>query len=212
MVCARASCWPSGWCSRIASTIWLPMLWTGLKEDIGSWKMSAISAPRIDRISAPFASSVARSTTAPVAGRRKWISPSTIRPGRSTIRRIDRAVTLLPHPLSPTIPSVAPGATSKLTPSTARTVPSSCAKYVFRFRTDRSGSASIRIRRVAQAVAQKVEGHDGDDHRYGRKHEPRRDGHRLDVLRLLQEHAPADGRRPEPEAEKAQRRLADDHR
>src|SRR3989442_14284715 len=75
------------------------------------------------------------------AGRRNRISPSTIRPGRSTILRRDRAVTLLPHPLSPTIPSVAPGVTSKLTPSTAFTNPSSCAKYVFKFLTERSGSA-----------------------------------------------------------------------
>ena len=118
-------------------------MWTGLNEDIGSWKMSAISAPRIDRISAPFGSSWARSTTAPPrsrpSGRWKWISPSTIRPGRSTMRRIDLAVMLLPQPLSPTIPSVAPGAISKLTPSTALTVPSSCVKYVFRFRTDSNG-------------------------------------------------------------------------
>ena len=46
------------------------------------------------------------------------------RPGRSTIRRIERAVTLLPQPLSPPIPSVLPGQTSKLAPSTALTTPS----------------------------------------------------------------------------------------
>src|SRR5438094_8424288 len=107
--------------------------------------MSAISAPRIARISALLGSSFVRSTTSPgpplAAGRRNRISPSTIRPGRSTILRMDRAVTLLPHPLSPTIPSVAPGVTSKLTPSTAFTNPSSCAKYVFKFLTERSGSA-----------------------------------------------------------------------
>ncbi len=113
--------------------IWLPTLWTGLNEDIGSWKISAISAPRIDRISGPFAASFARSTMAPpdapsAAGRRNWISPSTIRPGRSTMRRMDRAVTLLPQPLSPTMPSVAPGYSSRLTPSTAFTVPSSWEK------------------------------------------------------------------------------------
>ena len=91
--------------------------------------MSAISAPRIARISWPFGSSFARSTTsaaAPFVGRRRnRISPATIRPGRSTMRKIDRAVTLFPHPLSPTTPSVPPAATSKLTPSTALTNPSS---------------------------------------------------------------------------------------
>src|SRR5205085_8370528 len=119
------------------------------------------------------------------------------------------AVTLLPHPLSPTMPSVAPGATSKLTPSTALTVPSSCVKYVFRFRTERRGSAPIGIRSVSEAVAQEVEGHHGEDDGHRRQHQPRRDRHRLDVLRLLQEHAPADGRWPQTEAENAQRRLAD---
>src|SRR5262245_63255399 len=99
-----------------------------------------------------------------LVGRRNQISPSTIRPGRSTILKIDRAVTLLPHPLSPTIPSVAPGFISKSTPSTAFTVPSSCAKYVCRFLNDSSGSAAIGIRGIAQAIAHAGEGHDGDDH------------------------------------------------
>jgi len=158
--------------------IWLPMLCTGLNEDIGSWKISAISAPRIDRISsllgASFARSTARSPAPPSAvGRRNQISPSTMRPGRSTIRRIDRAVTLLPHPLSPTIPSVARTFISRFTPSTAFTVPSSWAKYVCKFLTDRRGSPAIWVRRVAQAVAQEVEGHDRDDHGYRRKHQPR---------------------------------------
>ncbi len=53
----------------IASTIWLPIVWTGLNEDMGSWKMSAISAPRIARISGPFGASFARSTTG-------WLGPS----------------------------------------------------------------------------------------------------------------------------------------
>src|SRR5262249_32043046 len=155
------------------------------------WKISAISAPRIERISVPFASSLARSTASPApplaAGRRNWIWPSTIRPGRSTILKIDRAVTLLPQPLSPTMPSVAHGCRSRWTPSTAFTVPSSWAKYVFRLRTDRSGargSTAIRIGRVPQAVAQEVEGHDGDDHGHRRDHQPRRDRHGLDVLGL----------------------------
>src|SRR5438046_1633230 len=126
-----------------------------------------------------------------------------IRPGRSTILKIDRAVTLLPQPLSPTIPSVARGATSKLTPSTALTVPSSCAKYVFRFRTDRSGLSTIGVGSVSETIAQEVEGHDRDDHGHGGNHQPWRDRHRLDVLRLLQQHAPADRRRAQAQAEEA---------
>src|SRR5262245_34718567 len=243
MAFSRAARRSTRWCSMIASTIWLPTVWTGLNEDIGSWKMSAISAPRMARTSSPFGASVARSTTgsaaAPPAGLRKRISPSTMRPGRSTILRIDRAVTLLPHPLSPTMPSVARGKRSKLTPSTALTVPSSWAKYVLRFRTDRSGSAwpfrapalpalswgeasdggrsppprlaSIRVGRIAQTVAEEVEGHDRHDHRNGRDQEPRRDGHGLDVLGLLEKDAPADRGRPQPQAQEAEGRLADDH-
>src|SRR5438552_15392816 len=115
-----------------------------------------------------------------------------IRPGRSTILKIDRAVTLLPHPLSPTIPSVALGATSKLTPSTALTVPSSCAKYVLRLRTDRSGLSSIRIGRVPQSIAQEVERHHGDDHGHGGNHPPTRDCYRTTDLRMQREYVHAD--------------------
>src|SRR2546423_14962929 len=119
------------------------------------------------------------------------------------MRRIERAVTLFPHPLSPTIPSVTPSATSKLTPSTAFTSPSSWMKYVFRFRTESRGLSSIRVRRVPQTIAQEVEGHDGHDDGQGGQHQPRRDRHRLDVLRLLQQHAPADRRRTQAQAEEA---------
>src|SRR4030095_9606262 len=164
--------------------IWLSTVWTGLNEDIGSWKISAISAPRIDRISGPFGDSFARSTMRPSSGR-----PSPAGPRNS----------LLPRPLSPTMPSVAPGYRSRSTPSTAFTVPSSWEKYVFRFRTDRSGrresarfsSAPIGIRSIAQSIAEEVEGHDGDDDRKSRDHQPRRDGHGLDILGLLEQDTPA---------------------
>src|SRR5215216_5349480 len=53
------------------------------------------------------------------------ISPSSIRPGLEISRMIEREVTLLPQPDSPTSPSTSPGYTSKLTPSTARNIPSS---------------------------------------------------------------------------------------
>src|SRR6266705_3310182 len=68
-----------------------------------------------------------------------------MRPGRSTIRRIDCAVTLFPQPLSPTMPSVFPGETSNEAPSTALVVPSSWKKLVLRFLTERSGFGSLRI-------------------------------------------------------------------
>jgi uncharacterized protein YfaS (alpha-2-macroglobulin family) len=43
------------------------------------------------------------------------------------------------------MPKVPPGSKSKVTPSTAFTVPSSWGKYVLRFRTERSGVALMRI-------------------------------------------------------------------
>ncbi len=47
------------------------------------------------------------------------IEPPSMRPGRSTICRIERAVTDLPEPDSPTTQSVLPRCSSKETPSTA---------------------------------------------------------------------------------------------
>src|SRR5205085_7954462 len=51
---------------------------------------------------------------------------------------IVRHVTLFPEPDSPTIPSVFPFSTEKLTPSTALTMPSSVRKYVLRSWTSSS--------------------------------------------------------------------------
>ena len=52
-----------------------------------------------------------------------------MRPGGLGSRpMIDSAVTLLPQPDSPTIASVSPASTEKLTPSTAGNSPSSVAK------------------------------------------------------------------------------------
>jgi len=66
--------------------------------------------------------------------------PSTILPGGSWIRRkTDIAMMLLPQPLSPTTPNVAPGMSFRLTPSRARTVAFSRKKYVFRFWMSRTG-------------------------------------------------------------------------
>ena len=48
---------------------------------------------------------------------------------------IESAVTDLPQPDSPTIPSVRPSSTEKETPSTACTAPSPVKKYVLRLST-----------------------------------------------------------------------------
>ena len=118
-----------------------PTVCTGLKDVIGSWNTRPISPPRIARISRPFGASLTRSVCVPSA-RVSSISPSTMRPGGSTMRRIDCAVTLLPQPLSPTMPSVLPGRTANDAPSTAFVVPSSWKKLVCRLRTERSEEVS----------------------------------------------------------------------
>ncbi len=72
------------------------------------------------------------------------MAPPTMRAGSSSSRIRDSAVTLLPDPLSPTMPSVSPGPTVKDTPSTARTAPASVRKTVRRSSTSNTGvSAAV---------------------------------------------------------------------
>ena len=97
---------------------------TGLSEVIGSWNTIAISAPRISRSSS--------SDSAVISRPRKRIEPATMRAGSSSRFMIDLAATLLPEPDSPTMPSVSPRCSVKLTPSTARTTPASVKNQVRR--------------------------------------------------------------------------------
>src|SRR5262245_66332550 len=90
----------------------------------------------------------------------KRMRPPTMRPGGSTRPRIEKPVTVLPQPDSPTRPSTSPAATSKLTPSTARTAPARVKKWVRRFSTSRVLALKARIEHVAQAVADQVDAHD----------------------------------------------------
>ena len=77
---------------------------------------------------------------------------------------IESAVTDLPQPDSPTIPSVLPFSTAKLTPSTARTTPSRVKKCVRRSSTSSSAIATLslrpRVERVAEAVGDEVRAQD----------------------------------------------------
>ena len=100
------------------SVICSPTVSTGLSEVIGSWKIIEMRFPRSSRKAA--AESCRRSTPS------NRISPPAIRPGgRGTSPMIDSAVTLLPQPDSPTMPSVRPGSMEKLIPSTAGNSPPS---------------------------------------------------------------------------------------
>ena len=83
--------------TRRSSPIWSPIVSTGLRLDIGSWKMMAISCPRMRAIRS--SSRRARSTTCAVAssgtGSRRHRHAR--RCGRDR-RMIDRPVTDLPEP------------------------------------------------------------------------------------------------------------------
>src|SRR5436190_12261444 len=130
----RAASGPIPRCLRMPSTICSPMVNAGLSEVMGSWKIIEMRSPRTARMRA--GGSLSRSSPS------KRISPAAMRPGRETSPMIESAVTLLPHPDSPTSPSVRPGSSVKLTPSTAWIVPASVVKLVRRPRT--SSSAPMR--------------------------------------------------------------------
>ena len=124
-------------CSVTASASCVPIECTGLSDVIGSWKIIAISLPRISR-SLPdeaFRRSSPRNRTSPV----DVVNFESLRP------MMVRHVTLFPEPDSPTMPSTWPDSTSKLTPSTAPTTPSSVEKCVRRSRTSSSAATVARV-------------------------------------------------------------------
>src|SRR5262245_15311881 len=130
--------------------------------------------PRMSRISASL--SFSRSIPS------KLTEPPTVRPMRSGSRRsTDSAVTLLPQPDSPTMPSVSPGPTWNETPATARLTPSSVTKSVLRSLTSSRGGmltspppCNARIEPVTQSVADEVDGeYDQCQRQAGTEHGPR---------------------------------------
>src|SRR5262249_16653866 len=193
-------------CCSSTSPSCVPMRRYGLSDVIGSWKIIEMRLPRIRRmsLSATLKRSCPPNSTV----------PPVMRPGGSRIkRRIDRFVTLLPLPLSPTMPSVRPGSTSNDTPSTAATTPPSVRNSVRRSRTRRIASPitsslarastlslarpstssfmpEMRIERVAQSVAEEIETEKGKGEGQTRKDEhPREERH--DGGALVDERAPA---------------------
>ena len=117
----------------IASTIWSPTVNTGFSAVIGSWKIMAMSLPRIFRKSfgsAPI-NSLPSKVTLPVTTADLGSSPM-----------MASEVTDFPEPDSPTTASTSPGRTSKLVPRTAVTSPSSPRKVTDRSLTARTGSVN----------------------------------------------------------------------
>src|SRR5512139_2313976 len=84
--------------------------------------------------------------------------------------------TLLPEPDSPTMPSTSPSSTLNDTPSTARSRPCDDGNSTTRLSISITAITSplqLGIERVAQAVAEEVEGQHGDqDHDAGEGDDP----------------------------------------
>ena len=99
-------------CATWPSMTWRPIVNTGLSVVVGSWKTMPTSRPRMRRSAS--ASSVVISTPS------SSIEPSRRASGGSRPLRAS-AVTLLPEPDSPTMPSTSPAPTSRSTPRTAGT-------------------------------------------------------------------------------------------
>ena len=69
----------------------------------------------------------------------------------------------------------------------------------------------IGVGGVAQPVAEEIERKDGQNDRHDRQHQPGIERDDADVLRLVEEDAPAGDRRPQAESQKRQGCLAQDH-
>jgi hypothetical protein len=70
---------------------------------------------------------------------------------------MERAHTLLPHPDSPTIPSTCLSDILKLTESTARAIPASVKKYVFKsFTSRRAGFITLQCRVILMMGVQTI--------------------------------------------------------
>ena len=104
---------------------------TGLSEPRGSWKTMATSGPQMSRSSASPSDmmSMPLIVTSPLV--------KTLLFGSS--RMMDRAVTLLPEPDSPTMPSALPRSSENDTLSVATSGPAGVANWVVRFRTSSTG-------------------------------------------------------------------------
>src|SRR5580698_3353897 len=141
--------------------------------------------------------------------------PVSMRPGGRMSRRIERAVTDLPLPDSPTMPSVSPGSTWNERPSTARARPALVGNTVRRSRIERSGCSCAagpvmpslpRISRFAQAVADGIDGdHGEDDGESGKDRQPPEGAHLIRAV--LHDVPPTRERRLHADAEEGEAGL-----
>src|SRR5919205_274803 len=201
-------------CVSSGSRSWRPIVSTGFRLVIGSWKIIAICRPRTRR-------------------RARWLKPRRSRPSKRAVPERTRpargrrpssasAVTLFPQPDSPTMPSVSPGPISKEIPFTACTVPPPVQKWTRRSSTLKRASsgtaedapaeeperlplaepahaaAELRVERLTQAVADQVEAEHGDGDREDVREEDHRPAHadraggEHEVVLALREHRAAE--------------------
>src|SRR5437899_1219870 len=191
---ARAAVRSSPRCRRTDSAICSPTVKTGFRLVMGSWKIMAISLPRMRRMARSGSASKSMVWPARLVNR-AW--PLTCVEAVRDKRRIKvRLVTDLPEPDSPTRAVVWPGRMLKLTSATERIKPSSVSKKVLRWRTSsRKESAGFRgefmsqvsvrsdrlshrllepgVQQIAHAVAQQLQGQRGqDDGQAGKQDNP----------------------------------------
>src|SRR5436190_8957126 len=178
-----AACLPRPRCVSRLSRIWRPIVSTGFRLVIGSWKIIAISLPRIWR---------SAESERPIRSRpSKSARPRVTLPLRARIPSSASEVTLFPQPDSPTSPSVSPGSIEKETPLTAWTGPRDVRKRTCRSSTASSASATVpqlRVERLAQAVADQVEAEHRDHDRDSR--EDREERRTLEIAVDLGQHRP----------------------
>src|SRR4051812_1862230 len=169
-----------------------------------------ISLPRIARISRMPSGTRSRPC--------HRILPSAMRPGGMAISfSTDIAVTVLPQPLSPTIPSVSPRSSARSTPLTACTTPPSVSKYVLSPRISSrrwplvSGNSEYCawVEGVAQPIADEIDRQHGKEDRAAGTQRPMRRDVEI-VLGIVEDAPPARDVGREAEAEKRQGRLGDD--
>jgi hypothetical protein len=147
---------------RMVSTSCRPTVYSGFSEVSGSWKMAPILRPRMLRIC------VVRQVVdalAPAAGSRRRDAPRWLQQPDD-----GRAGERLAGADSPTTPSISPGAMSNEMSSSARRVPRRVGKFddqVFDLEKTHDGgrSAQSGVERIAQPVAQQVDGQ-GNQHQH----------------------------------------------
>src|SRR6478672_11138553 len=137
---------------------------TGFSDESGSWKIIARSRPRRSRIW----SSGSDNRSVPS----NWTEPVIVEPRLGSSRMIASEVTDFPQPDSPTSPTVCPGATEKLTPSTAvnGATPFRLNCTVRSLTSSRLAITSppvLRVDGLAQCLTQQGEAQHHDDDRAG---------------------------------------------